>query len=299
MRVDFNAWLLLLMMLNVCWLIGFASARLAACMPIKLINAMAIIVVLALVYLVKFARDPAWLVYLFPIQDLVFVATPIPLLGSMLAGLVFSAQRVASNGQPDEQPLGSIKARWRSCRQLLPTSLLAGFVLTSLLAPYFGITPACREVMRDGVCIQSTNTSCSPAAAVTLLKMKGIDANEQQLADWCLTTKHGTSWLGLFRGIKLATRHTDHRVVAKRLTLDELLASGKPAILKVNLPASEHKRTQYESESGWLADQPHTVLFLSHSHQQYLNMVDPEVGRENWTIDDLRTLWTGDAIWIE
>ncbi len=52
-----------------------------------------------------------------------------------------------------------------------------------------------------GVCMQSTEVSCCPAAAVTLLATHGARHTESSLTKACLTSSAGTSSLGLYRGL--------------------------------------------------------------------------------------------------
>ena len=51
----------------------------------------------------------------------------------------------------------------------------------------------------------SHEATCGAAAAATLLNLRGIPATEQGMIRRCLTSRHGTEPLGLYRGLKLAT----------------------------------------------------------------------------------------------
>lgn len=47
-----------------------------------------------------------------------------------------------------------------------------------------------QNVTTDGICIQSTDYTCGPAAAVTALAHLGIEAREGEIAVWARTTSH-------------------------------------------------------------------------------------------------------------
>lgn len=55
---------------------------------------------------------------------------------------------------------------------------------------------------RDGVCLQSTESSCGPAAAATLMKAGGVSATELELARECYTSYGGTENWYLKRSLK-------------------------------------------------------------------------------------------------
>ena len=87
--------------------------------------------------------------------------------------------------------------------------------------PLLGRTPACSERWDElGTCLQTTDYTCSPACAATLLKKYGIAATEQEMAELCLT-RRGTSWQGLYRGLKLKTAGTDWDVAGLPAAPDE------------------------------------------------------------------------------
>jgi Peptidase C39 family len=64
------------------------------------------------------------------------------------------------------------------------------FLAPALLVPYLsGIKT---NITSEGVCLQSNSFTCSPAAAVTALKLLGIDGQEGELAILARTTPWGT-----------------------------------------------------------------------------------------------------------
>jgi hypothetical protein len=70
----------------------------------------------------------------------------------------------------------------------------------SLLSP---LSPAgMRDSWKDGVCTQSTNATCGPSCAATLLRACGQDVDEATLAAEALTTAGGTECWYLARALR-------------------------------------------------------------------------------------------------
>jgi len=74
----------------------------------------------------------------------------------------------------------------------------SGFLLLLLALPY--IKPILRPLplsiyidrWKEGVCLQSTRSSCGAASAASVLKTLGIDGTEKELAKECFTYRGGT-----------------------------------------------------------------------------------------------------------
>jgi len=62
--------------------------------------------------------------------------------------------------------------------------------------------PASPNPMTDGVCRQSTPSTCGPASAVTLAKLAGVELDEHQLARECFTSERGTENWYLARALR-------------------------------------------------------------------------------------------------
>ena len=74
---------------------------------------------------------------------------------------------------------------WRRLIFSLPILLVSyGYNLQQILAQ----TPHCGNKWNTGVCLQTRQSSCSAAAAATLLRSHGIDTNEKEMAQLCLTS---------------------------------------------------------------------------------------------------------------
>ncbi len=94
------------------------------------------------------------------------------------------------------------------------------------------------------------------------------------------------------------TRGTNWRVKAEYLTLNQLDQLKSPAILKVGLQSSEQSAGT-SAETGWLAGQAHSVVYLGRPTPSHVLIADPANGLETWNINELRQWWTGEATWLE
>lgn len=88
------------------------------------------------------------------------------------------------------------------------------------------------EKWRDGVCLQSSYSTCGPASAATLLKAMGIEATEKELATDAFSTSSGTENWYLNRTI--AKRGVDCSYILRDPASPTLLY---PAIAGVRLGA--------------------------------------------------------------
>ena len=146
--------------------------------------------------------------------------------------------------------------------------------------------------------MQTSAKSCAAACAATLLTMHGIAATEQEMAELCLT-RRGTTWQGLYRGMKRKTAGTpwDVEVVAGSFAALRSLGQG-PAILAAGLPPHAPVARIYTERYGWSPGDWHSVLFFGFRGDGLVAMGEPTpgVGRENWTEEDLRVLWRGRGV---
>lgn len=163
--------------------------------------------------------------------------------------------------------------------------------------PLLGRPPACGDRWdQQGICRQTTPYTCTPACAATVLKMHGIPATEQELAELCLT-RRGTTWQGLYRGLKRKTANAPYEVEVftgsadslRRLTPDCL-------VLTVGLPRGADVDPIYEQQYSWTRGTMHTVLLFDFAANDRVDMADPDVGKEQWTVEDLRVLYRGRAL---
>ncbi|MFO0906559.1 MAG: hypothetical protein U0939_26380 [Pirellulales bacterium] len=248
------------------------------------LNASAVLVVVLMVAYILLVWDRWWLSRLFPYANLIVVGNWFPLWSAALAALIW--RRTA------HQP-------WR---RACDVGALAVVALFSLVAPFLGRPPECgAEWMEGRYCLQTTPVTCTPASAATLLRHYGIDATEQEMAELCLT-RRGTTWQGLYHGLKRKTAGTAWDVEVSRIDLASLQAlssqSAEPLLLRVGLSAGAEVGPEFERELGWRPGTGHSVVFLRFLAHNMVEVADPTpgIGREQWTVEEFKTLWDGQVV---
>lgn len=254
------------------------TARLARGLSPRACDVLALAVVALLLLYIRTLwydlRLASWL----PVSNLIVLGNWLPLFAAVLAGIV--AVRMT----------GSL---WR--RRLMLAELTAAGAIAAVY-PVLGFPPQCGERWdKLGTCLQTTSYTCSPAAAATLLRKHGIDATEQEMAGLCLT-RWGTSWQGLYRGLKLKTAGTPWDVVVCQVSADELLAARNgPLILSVGLDRTAPADGSFTREFGWVPGVSHSVVLERFTSTGAAVIADPscEMSREQWDRQTLTTLSRG------
>lgn len=220
--------------------------------------------------------DNPRLAWLLPFSNLVVTGNWAPLGVGFLAGVAWRCGQI---------PL------WR---RAIAVVALVGVCVWHSYAWLFDRAPQCGDVWRGDVCMQTSRASCSAAAAATLLRAHGIEASEAEMARLCLTKTWGTTRLGLYRGLRLKTAGTPYRVEVISWTLDELRNKPPgPLILHVGLRRGRTSDLRYERDWGWDAGQEHAVLLYRFLPDGLVEMGEPSIGRERWSVEGLRVLWHG------
>ena len=224
-----------------------------------------------------FLRDSAQLVRALPFSNLIVLANWFPLFAAVLAALVW---RHTSGGW--------LRRGW-------PIAALALTGLFAAVQPLLGLPPKCENQWdADQICRQTTPFTCTPACAATMLASHGIPATEQEMAELCLT-RRGTTWQGLYRGLKIKTAGTPYTVQVFTCTADELrqLVPGW-LILFGRHPAQRRGRSDLPTaiQLGRRV-LSHSVLLFDFAPNQRVDMADPDIGREQWTTEDLSVLFRG------
>ncbi|MCA9071550.1 MAG: hypothetical protein KDA84_21635 [Planctomycetaceae bacterium] len=181
---------------------------------------------------------------------------------------------------------------------------LVGMLVLAIFAvvkPLQGTIPDCNDRWLNDVCLQTTPHTCSPCCGATILAHAGIETNEQEMANLCLTNK-GTLWQGLFRGLKLKTTDTEWDVEVFTGDVDDLRVQVQdgPVILTVGIP-DEPIDEIYTQQYGWSPGELHSAVLFGFDqtegseNDQRVEMGDPSVedGREQWSVTDLRVLYRG------
>lgn len=147
------------------------------------------------------------------------------------------------------------------------------------------------------VCRQTTDYTCSAAAAATILRTLNIDTTEQEMARLCLT-RSGTTWLGLYHGLSTKLRGTDYHVQFFDGSVNELrkLSESHPVLLCCQLDKTTAAvMPSLVTEGGWIPGLAHSVTYFGEFKGLHI-IGDPSRGYEGWTSQDLNTLWTGTGL---
>lgn len=153
---------------------------------------------------------------------------------------------------------------------------------------------------RGACCMQSTEYSCGAAAAATLLNARGIDAQEADMLKTCLTSFRGTSFWGLYHGLRDTADAHGKRVVVSDASFERFMERDRPALIFVMLTAElDAKDKRYSRDWHWVVNVAHAVVFLGATSGDRILMADPSFGIEPWNREGLRQLWRNRAIYIE
>lgn len=216
-----------------------------------------------------------------PFSNVILLSNLAPAILGVLAGVAIRHKGIAS---------------WRKGLSLVIFVAIAVF---AAIQPVIRTIPRTNGHWRDGVCIQTSDASCSACCAATLLHDAGIKASEAEMADLCLTSTKGTTMLGLYRGLKLKTRGTNQRVYTLLGDVDDLRANTHwPIAMSVGLPPNADVDPIYEEQWGWTPGHRHAVVMYGFAENGRIDIGDPSIGREQWTVDDLEVLFRGSAFYL-
>lgn len=149
-------------------------------------------------------------------------------------------------------------------------------------------------------CLQTTEYSCGAAAAATLLKLHGIEARESDMMKPCLTSFRGTSFWGLYHGLREMAGAHGKRVIVSDASAADFITLNKPAIVFVMLNAElDKKDKRYSRDWGWMVNSAHAVVFLGMTRDGRARIADPRLGIERWKVEGLEQLWQKRAMYIE
>ena len=223
-----------------------------------------------------------WAKYI-PHSAVIVWANLIPIAAAIAAGLAFRLPNTP---------------RWR---QFLSSGMLGLLSIGTVFWPLQGFILRPPQpggnVWKQDVAMQTSWSSCSPAAAATLLRANGIDVNESDLVTARLTDSRGTVSLGLYRGIKLYADANGFDVEIVPESLEELYLDDEwPVLLMVRLPRSGVDDPRYENNWGWIPGLGHSVVALGRTSKGGIVIGDPSIGRELWTDRDMQVLWHGEGI---
>ena len=254
-----------------------ASLRASRRMHERLTHLLGIFVVAMIVAYVTRVQGHPGLSHVLPFSNLIVLSNWQPLLVSALAGLLW--HRLPAQ-------------MWR--KSTVTVALVVACLL-SVYRPILAQPPAMHDRWDGPVCMQTSQASCTPAAAATLLRQHGIKTNEQEMALLCLTGRDGTQMHGLYRGLKLKTRGTPWDVyMFSAGAIDDLRGTG-PVLLSVELRPEVRMMRELQG-GGWMVGVPHSVVLIGFIGHERVAIADPSFGRQIWTLDELRLLWHGEGV---
>jgi hypothetical protein len=258
---------------------GLLAARLVRGRSVRVRLALMALAVAGIVAYMIFLYDRMALARVLPLSSLVVVGNPLPVFVGAVIGLVWGAAGV------------------HMARAIPLLTALVAVVIRVVYVPLLRHAPECRDEWRDGVCIQTTQTTCGAAAAAALLKQCGMPATEAEMAGLCLTSPEGTLGLGMYRGLLRKTAGTPWTVQVFEGDEDALRSLGDgPAILFVGLRRGQRADPRYAGEWGWTPGLRHTVVLFGFRDEYALEIGDPSIGRERWSVEALDVLWDGTAL---
>lgn len=173
---------------------------------------------------------------------------------------------------------------------LLSTALL-GAGLYGALSRMLGPAKCLAEireragVIKDGVVLQSTDYTCAPCAAATLLRLSGAnpEASERGMIPLCRTQFHGgATMLSIAAGLKTASTGLGLRVRLLEPSFEELKTLPLPAVITVS----------YGPALG------HTVVLCA-LEQDRARVADPAEGLVWWQTIELKRRYLGEAVTME
>jgi len=180
---------------------------------------------------------------------------------------------------------------WRNQSQQVRRQVSAGFIpfilLLCVMIPYLKpivLRPdwtSYRDNWSEGVCVQSSESSCGPASAATLLHLAGVAVTEKEIAMESFTSRRGTENWYLIRTMK-------------HFGLDENYVIGQPGWTDLPFPAIVGVRLGGKKGAG------HFIAILGKTGDKYVTG-DPLNGREELDASQLqdRYYFTGFAIAVD
>ena len=178
-------------------------------------------------------------------------------------------------------------------KSLKKTCYLLPLIIASLYNAYnyfFLPLPKCYNNWQNGICIQTSASTCSAACSATLLKLHGIKTTEKEMAELCLSRKTGTDFYGLLRGLKLKTKGSKWDVEIFQWDFANLKKINTPAIIRISTQNVKSRDLPYERGIR------HTLVLLSFLKNGKVELGDPSTGRTMWSADTLKLVWYGQGI---
>ncbi len=258
-------------------------------------------VITALVFYLQYGQDRLEAVRLLPVSAVVIYANLTPVLAAIAGAITWRAVRPPavhrSDPTDDAMRKASTSHAGAVSRRVILILMLWGLAAVQAWHVAWAKPPPLGQVRQGLVWRQTTQASCSAAAAATLLGWYGIDSSEAEMARLCLTTRQGTRTLGVYRGLllKAGDSHTIETYTGPAEGLRDFATS--PVLINVGLdPEDVLVDSRYTTDWGWRPGIRHTVVVFAFLPSGQLVVGDPAVGMEFWSYRTLEILWQGEAI---
>lgn len=274
-----DIYLAMTLMLSLSAAAGVLAARLVQSRSGRLRLGLVALAVAGIVAHMAFLYDRLVLALMLPVPAAVVLGNLVPVFVGVVVGLVWGAAGVhVTRAAP------------------LLTALVA-VLLRVMYVPLLRHAPQCEDVWKDGVCIQTTQATCGAAATATLLEHYGMATTEAEMARLCLTSPEGTLRLGMYRGLLRETAGTPWTVEVFSGDVAKLRSvADDPVILFVGLRRGQRVDPRYAREWGWTPGLRHTVVLFGFTGDGRIEIGDPSVGREKWSVEALDVLWDGKGL---
>lgn len=268
----------------------FGVNRLSRGLGPRWLDALAVVIVLLIALYVRWVWGELWIVEYIPLASVIVLSNWFPLLLGALAAVLWLRMR--------PHPL------WR---RIPVQALLIGVTVWSVIYVIPRNPPECGNEWIDlrpyspyRICRQTTPWTCSAAASATILEALGINATEAEMARLCLT-RHGTSWLGMYHGLKIKLQGSGYAPVFFDGTVDDLdaITDDHPALLCCQLTTDvAAENPAYANDHGWIPGVAHSVVCFG-MRGPVVVIGDPSQRElEHWNLETLGDLWTGSGLRI-
>lgn len=152
----------------------------------------------------------------------------------------------AGAGLPAGLVYAWLAAKGRAWRIAVPALLLAGLFVPYMKAVVAPLDPATLTGhCRDGVCLQSTASTCGPASAASILRLFNIEESEKSLALEAYTSSGGTENWYLARALRRRGVPVEYVIVERPVT-----RLPYPSVAGVTLPGGAGHFIAILAETG-------------------------------------------------
>ena len=268
----------------------FLTRRIIAKAPNRLLDALAVLVLLMIAAYVWLVWGQLWIVNWIPLPSVIVLSNWYPILLAILAAILWQRQQ-----------------NLLFARRLPIQAALMGVTIWSIIYVIPRTPPECGNEWIPAeppipfrICRQTTPFTCSAASVATILESLGEEATEAEMAKLCLT-RQGTTWLGMYHGLSIKLWGTSRHVRFFESTVDELAAVAgiQPILLCCQLTDEvAAANPEYSDQEGWIVGVQHSVVCFAVQGRMFL-IGDPSQPKlERWSFKDMANLWTGKGLMV-